>query len=240
MTEILFALVIAFSFFAQSLMGFGGGLLSIPLLSLFMPVQDAVTIVILYQFSMGMLIFKTHKQTGWQHIRRLIPAMVVGVILGLVFLKYVPGDAVRLLLAAYIALHLLRTHTNIDPLKTIIERGGAWLSGLLGGVIQGTIGGGGPAFILYLKDKAKNSAEFRANVLAILFLSNIPRIAGSFAADFVTKDLILLGLIAYPGFLLSLFLGQKLHDKIPQKTFFNIAEAVLAFAAMSLIVKVIL
>jgi len=189
---------------------------------------------------MGFLIFHTSEQTSWVLIRRLVPAMLIGVVFGMAFLKYVPGDALRLLLVAYIVLHLLRSHTKFDPLKTIIERGGAWLSGLLGGVMQGTLGGGGPAFVLYLKDKAENSGEFRANVVAILFLSNIPRVIGSFAAELITKDLIVMGLIACPGFLVALYIGQKLHDKVPQKLFFRIADGILVCTAISLIGKIAL
>lgn len=240
MNELLFCLVVAFAFFAQSLMGFGGGLIAIPLLGLVMPLQEVVTVIILYQFSMGLLLFKIYKQVSWREIWRMTPAMVIGTVLGLLVLKYVPGDAIRIFLALYIILHLLRTHTAFDPLKKILEWGGTHLAGFLGGGIQGTLGTGGPAFILYLKDIAKNSGEFRANVTAIMFLSHIPRIIGSSEFGWITPDLMKLGLIAYPGFLAALALGQMLHDKIPQKIFFMIVEAILVFSVLSLVLKVVL
>ena len=236
---LLFCIIIAFSFFAQSLLGFGGGLIAAPLLSLFLPVQDVVTMLILYQLSMGLLIFKTHKDTVWLHVRPLIPVMIIGVILGTLILKYVSADVMRLILVAYIILHLLRSHNIFDPLKTIIKMGGAGFAGLLGGAFQAMIGSGGPAFILYLKDKEKSSSKFRANVIAILFLSNIPRIIGVSWAGFVTQDIIILSLIGYPGFLIALYLGQKFHDQIPQKTFFALTEMILAIAAAVLFIKVL-
>lgn len=237
---LLFCLIVAFSFFAQSLLGFGGGLISIPLLSLFMPVQDVVSVMIIFQLSMGWLLFKTWHQTSWAHIRAMVPAMLVGVVLGIAMLKTIPGDVMRLILAGYIILHLLRTHTAFDPLKLAIEKGGVHLSGFLGGMINAMIGGGGPAFILYLKDKAAGSAEFRANVMAILFLSNIPRVIGSLGTGMLDKNLLILGALAYPGFMVALFLGQKLHDRIPQKIFFRAVELILVVSAVMLIVKVML
>ena len=237
---LLILLIITFAFFAQSLLGFGGGLICIPILSLFMPIQDVVAMVMLYQFSMGLLIFKTYKHTGWAHIKKMIPMTILGVIIGVFLLKILDGDAVRLGLATYIILHLARKHTSFDPLGWLINWGGAHLAGFLGGGLNAMIGGGGPAFILYLKDKADNSSEFRANIIAMLMISNIPRAFGTIGTGMITWDIVKLGLYAYPGFLLALWLGQKLHDKIPQKTFFRIVELILFCAAISLTLKVII
>lgn len=177
---LLTVFILTFAFFAQSLFGFGGGLISIPILSLYMPVQDAVTLASLFQFSMGFLIFRTYKETAWAHIRALLPMTVIGVALGILLLKYLDEDLIRLALAGYILLHLARTHTRFDPLGRVIQAGGAHLAGFLGGTMNAMIGGGGPAFILYLKGKGGSAAAFRANITAILFLSNIPRLAGTF------------------------------------------------------------
>ncbi len=62
---------------------------------------------------------------------------------------------------------------------------------------------------------------------------------GSFAADFVTQDLIMLGLIAYPGFLIALYLGQKFHDKIPQKRFYQAVEILLCLSVIVLIMQIL-
>lgn len=229
--------VITLAFFTQSLFGFGGGLIAIPVLSLFMPVQDAVTLASIFQLSMGFLIFRTHKHTGWAHIRALLPSMVIGVILGILLLKYLNEDLIRLALAGYILLHLARTHTKFDPLGRVIKAGGAHLAGFLGGTMNAMIGGGSPAFILYLKDKAAGSAEFRANITAILFLSNIPRLAGTLGAGLMTWDIVFTAAIVYPFFLAALMMGQRLHSRIPQRRFFMIIEILLSLTALLLITK---
>lgn len=240
MTILAIILIITFAFFAQSLLGFGGGLICIPILSLFMPVQDVVAMVMIYQFSMGLLIFKTYKDTGWAHIRKMIPMTILGVIVGVALLKILDGDWVRLGLAAYIILHLARKHTSFDPMGRVIEWGGAHLAGFLGGGLNAMIGGGGPAFILYLRDKAANSAEFRANIIAMLMLSNIPRSLGMIYTDMFTWEIFMLGLYAFPAFLIAMWAGQKLHDKIPQKAFFTSVEILLFCSAIFLVIKVML
>lgn len=237
---IFITLIITFAFFAQSLLGFGGGLICIPILSLFMPVQDVVAMVMIYQISMGLLIVKTHRHIQWQHILKMLPMTIVGAVLGVMLLNYVAGDIIRVILVIYIILHLLRKHTKIDPLGRLIKWGDAHLAGFLGGTLNAMIGGGGPAFILYLKEQITTSSEFRASIIMILMLSNIPRAIGTIGTGLLTYDLFITALYAFPGFLLALYLGQKLHDKIPQDKFFYLVESLLALSAMLLTLKIIL
>jgi len=222
------------------MIGFASGLISVPLLSLFMPVQDAVTIVMLFQLAMGLLAVKTRKQIMWDHIRALLPGMVIGVILGVFALKYIQADTMRLILAGYLILHLLRTHTRFDPLKKPMQWGGAAISGFAGGAINAMIGGGGPAFIPYLKDKCHNHGVFRANLNAILVISNIPRLAGAIGTGMLHADLLILSLYAVPAFILAMVIGQYLHDKVPQRFFFIAVDVVLICTIVSLLLKVAL
>lgn len=230
--------VIAFAFFAQSLLGFGGGLICIPILSLFMPVQDTVSMVMIYQISMGLLIYKVYPQIQWSYIFHMLPAALIGAVSGIAFLHYIPGDALRIILAGYIILHLLRKRTAFDPMGLLIRKGGKHFSGFLGGLLNAMMGGGGPAFILYLKEKVLDSQEFRASITMMLILSNIPRAVGTVGTGLLTYDLFIQALYAYPAFLVALIAGQRLHSKIPQKRFFIAVECLLGLSAFLLIVKV--
>lgn len=58
MNEVTIAatIIIALAFFGESIFGFGGGLIAIPLLSLLIGVKDAVTLVLIFQLLMGLMI----------------------------------------------------------------------------------------------------------------------------------------------------------------------------------------
>lgn len=239
LTTIIIILVVAFAFFAQSLMGFGGGLIAIPILSIFMPVQDVVAMVMIYQLSMGLLAYNIRTEIKWKPVLTMVPSMLIGVALGVALLNILHGDIMRIILASYIVLHLLRKRTNFDPLGYLIQWGDAYLAGFLGGTLNAMIGGGGPAFILYLKDKVLDPPAFRASITIILFLSNIPRVFGFMGTGLLTHELFLTGLMAYPGFLIALIMGQKLHNKIPTDKFFIAVEVLLACSAALLILKII-
>ncbi len=235
----IFIIVISFAFFAQSLLGFGGGLICIPILSLFLPVQDVVSMVMIYQFSMGLLIFKTYSKTPWQYLIKMLPLTIIGAFSGVVLLYFLHEDVMRAILATYIILHLARKHSSFDPLGQTVAYGGAHISGFLGGIINSMMGGGGPAFILYLKEQIQDARELRAAIIAMLMLSNIPRSIGTVGSGLLTWDLFVTALYAYPAFLLSLYVGQRLHDKISQKRFYQAVEILLAVSALLLILKII-
>lgn len=118
------AIIIGFSFFVQSLLGFGGGLIGIPLLSLYMSVQDAVTIVLFFQTLMGFLIFKIHKQVEWNLIKKIAIASVIGLVIGFLFLHVLPERIMAALLVLTIVLHLMKTRFKIDGLKALMTLGG--------------------------------------------------------------------------------------------------------------------
>ncbi len=205
-----------------------------------MPVQSVVSMVMVYQFSMGLLIFKTHKDIKWQHIFKMMPMAIIGAAVGVALLNYVSGDVMRAVLVIYIILHLLRKRTSFDPLGRLIKWGDAHISGLLGGILNAMIGGGAPAFTLHLKNKIPSPSQFRASIIMMLMISNIPRAIGTVSTGLLTYDLFITSLYAYPGFLIALYLGQKLHDKIPQDKFFILVEGLIALSAILLIFKIIL
>jgi len=50
--NILIPVIVACAFFGEAIFGFGGGLISVPLISLLIGVKDAATLVLVFQFCM--------------------------------------------------------------------------------------------------------------------------------------------------------------------------------------------
>ena len=74
--------IICFSFFTQAAFGFGGGLIAISLLSLFLDAKDAVVMVMFFQFLIGLLIFKLWKEVDKPTLIRLAPGLAIGTLAG--------------------------------------------------------------------------------------------------------------------------------------------------------------
>jgi uncharacterized membrane protein YfcA len=82
MTPLIIAAVAttAISFLCESIFGFGGGLMSIPILTLLLGVRDGVTFVLLFQLLMGLLIFQSYKDIQWKVAIPMTVGLAVGTI----------------------------------------------------------------------------------------------------------------------------------------------------------------
>lgn len=232
-------IVIAFAFFVQSLLGFGSGLVAVPILSLFMSVQDSITLVMMFQLSVGVLVFQNRSHIDWSSLTRMLPSMVFGVVLGLALIHVLSGDVLRSILAGYIFIHLLRKYSAFDPIKFLVSRGQSHISGFLGGLINTVTGGGGPAFILYLQNQIHEVNVFRITIMAILVASNVPRLIGSAFTGLVTLDLVYLYFYGLVPFLIALYIGQKLYSRVPKHTYFIAVDILLAITALLLVGKIV-
>jgi len=79
-------------------MGFGGGLVAIPLLSLIYPVKEAVTLYLFFQLIEVALIFKIRKEIDWKYASKLsVPAFIFGIVESIPCpILHLTGNAFRL------------------------------------------------------------------------------------------------------------------------------------------------
>ena len=232
-------LIVFIAFLGQSIFGFGGGLLAIPLLSLAIPVRDAVLVVLVFQLMMGLLIVKTRKDTPWNSIRPLGLGLFTGTVLGISSLAIAPENFLRALLLAFILVYLLRVRIFADVRFPGIEKR-RWtaFTGLVGGYVQGVLGTGGPIFVIYLNETVVDKIQFRAAVILILFLSNIVRLCVAVPTGLMEQSILDLCAIALPFFLIALVLGQKLHVSFSDHVYRSCIQLLLLISAISLSIKI--
>ncbi|MBS1147417.1 MAG: hypothetical protein H6R08_1593, partial [Proteobacteria bacterium] len=77
------AAILLAAYFIRGITGFGSGLVSVPLLALFLPLQFVVPLILLLDFTASIVIGGLHfKRVKWDEIGILIPFGVIGVIVG--------------------------------------------------------------------------------------------------------------------------------------------------------------
>ncbi|MCB1532019.1 MAG: sulfite exporter TauE/SafE family protein [Alphaproteobacteria bacterium] len=235
------ALIIAFGFFVQATMGFGAALISVSILSIFFPIADMVTLVLVFQFmSAGLLTIANRKDVEWRRVFSLMPLTVVGLVFGVLCLKYVNEDYVRIFLAGYILLYLLSARFALNVFKLIVDKSGIHGTGFMGGSLMGLIGMGGPPYAIYLKENTKTHTKFRADLLAIFLVVNIIRLPLSFSIDVASEAIWMMALYTAPFFLFAIWAGHKLHVRIPESIFKIGIDLLLFGSALSLLTKVLL
>ncbi|MFK7839875.1 MAG: sulfite exporter TauE/SafE family protein [Bdellovibrionales bacterium] len=236
----LSGLIIAFAFFIQFLMGFGGGLVAVPLLGIYMPMADAVNLVMLFQLMTGIAIISIYKDVDWQTIKVLIPSSLIGIVIGVFGLKYINGDAIRIFLALFIILYLAKAHMGKDYIGQSVKKCGTHGAGLAGGFIAGLVGMGAPIYVVFFNENNVSGKTLRANMLVILFLTYLARLPLSAGAGLITPQLFKDFVLIIPAFLLAAFLGQKINTKINEHLFAKIMGVLLLASAISLLAKALI
>src|SRR5512143_2857216 len=127
------AAILLAAYFIRGITGFGSGLISVPLLALFLPLKFVVPLILLLDFTASVVLGGLHFQrVKWGEIGVLIPLGLVGVVLG-----------TRLLpLAGLVSAFAARSVFNTRGDKPI-SRGWAVPAALTSGTMGALVGTGG-------------------------------------------------------------------------------------------------
>lgn len=228
--------IIIIAFFCESLFGFGGGLISIPLLSILFGVKDAVTLVLIFQLLMGVLLFSTYKHTKWKLALPMTVGLLIGTFIGTYSLLLLDNGLLRQLLGISIMLFLIKSIF----LKGFTFGKQQWwgsVAGLVGGWFQGIIGTGGPILTMYVSVILPKKHEFRAMLIYLFFITSVVRIVTSASTGLLTEKVLSVALPVVPVFFLAIYIGNRVHTKINDKYYRYAVNIILLFAAISLLIK---
>lgn len=235
---VLSVIIVTLAFFGESLFGFGGGLISIPLLSFVLGVKNAVTLALIFQLLMGLLLFQNYKQTNWKVAIPMTVGLVIGGTIGTFTLSLLSNIFLERLLAVSIFIFLAKMiFFNGFTFGDSTHKAWGVVAGVVGGWVQGVIGTGGPVLSMYLAIATPDKAVFRATLIYLLFMVSVVRVVTSLGRGLLTPQLISLSLPVLPFFLLAIFIGHRIHTKIPEKYYRYAVYTILFFSAVSMLFK---
>ena len=212
------AAIIAVAFFGESIFGFGGGLISIPLLSLLLGVRDAVTLVLIFQLCMGSLIWKSYKHINWKAAKPMTVSIAIGTLVGTLLLSKASTSFLELFLGISILIFLIKmawfSGFTFGRRRSEIA---ATTAGLGGGLFTGLIGTGGPVLTMYLSAAIAQKLAIRATLIYLFFVTSVIRLGISIHEHLFTAHILNLALVALPCFIVAILLGQHVHEKINDK-----------------------
>jgi uncharacterized protein len=221
--------------FVQMLAGFGFALLAMPVITLAIPVEEAIVIVsILSLFT-----------TGWQSIylrhdaerslaRRLIMASFVGMPLGLVILNVVDDTSLKvgLGISVLIATALLARRLNLSHVGPTLDMA----CGFTSGVLNTSLGTNGPPLVFDLQARAVDANTFRATISMVFVFGNILALTLFVVDGKVTADDLRAALIAAPAWLLGQALGWPTRRHVHGERFRWLVLTLLFAAGLTAIV----
>lgn len=232
------AAILLTAYFIRGITGFGSGLISVPLLALFLPLQFVVPLILLLDFTASIVIGGFNfKRVKWSEVGVLIPFGIVGVILGTSLLVNLPPEPMLIALAGFVFIFAVRSLFNIRGEKPA-SRAWAVPASLTGGTVGALFGTGGPPYIIYLTHRIRDKSDLRATFSALFFTEGLTRIASFLVAGLlVTAKVWIAYFAALPIMLGALYLGGRVHVGLSQPQMTRLVGVLLLVSSVSLLFK---
>ncbi|MDD3761380.1 MAG: sulfite exporter TauE/SafE family protein [Acidithiobacillus sp.] len=229
--------IVFVAFYVRAVIGFGSGLISVALLTLFFPIKEVVPVVLLLDL-LGSVLLGAYdfREIRWPELGWLVPGSLLGLLVGAFILADSDAQDLTRFLGVFI-LGYVAYATLLKPerLPRLSLPWGVPL-GTFGGIIGSLYGGGGPPIVAYLQMRHLDKRAFRATFQGIALTDNIVRGLMYFFLALLTGPLALGFLALAPASLLGLWAGNHLHFRINQKLFLRATLVVLAIVGIKYLV----
>lgn len=232
------AAILLAAYFIRGITGFGSGLISVPLLALFLPLKFVVPLILLLDFTASIVIGGFNfKRVKWDEVGVLIPFGIVGVILGTSLLVNLPPEPMLIALAGFVFIFAMRSLLNLHGDK-LISRGWAVPASLTGGTVGALFGTGGPPYVIYLSHRIRDKSDLRATFSALFFTEGLTRIVSFLVAGLLmTASVWVAFFAALPLVLGALYLGGRVHVGIGPAQMARLVGVLLLVSSVSLLFK---
>jgi uncharacterized membrane protein YfcA len=236
--NILSIIAIFFSGFIASIIsaivGFGGAILLLPLLTYFMGIKFAVPLLTTAQiFGNASRAYFGRKELEWKPIFNFLIGAVPFVVIGSILFSFLNGNIVKIIVG--ILLVIIVIGRRIKPEFKITNKG-MFFGGAFTGIISGIAGSAGPLSAFLFNSLKTNAAAYIASEAFSALIMHIIKIILYKKYLKIELKIIVYGILIGCTMILGSFLGKRFVEKIPKKYFQIIIEICLVLSGMQMII----
>mgnify|MGYP005847467129 CR=1 FL=1 len=219
-------------------MGASLGILATPLLSQVMPVADAIGLALpLLLIADAFALWMYWKTWDWRYIRLMLPAAILGIVVGTALLVSLPDDVMRRVLGIFTLIFVvyklvgnnyLATHYHPRPWHGV-------LAGGISGLGSALANSGGPPYTAYMLLQNLQPTVFVGTTTMFFALVNALKVPGLIAADRFHLDQLLSVAWVLPVLPFGVWLGRWLVKRVNALAFERIMLATLFITSMALL-----
>jgi hypothetical protein len=237
-----YAAVLLSAFAVRSAAGFGAGLIAIPMLAFILPVSTAVSVAtVLTTLSSVQQVSCDWRQIAWREFLVIFLYSMVGVALGLYFIKLLDEDVLRHCLGGFLILYSIYGLLAADASRLLSRRWHGALGagvGIVGGLCSSLFGAGaGPIYVVYFDILRLEKAVFRATMSAVVLLGGAARIVGYGSFGFYGYSTIALLAVGLPLVIVGSWLGDRLVYRLSARSFSRLVAAIMLLSGVTLLVR---
>ena len=236
-TTLLVLVILFFSTFIRSALGFGDALIAMPLLAIVVGLQVATPLTAMGATTIAIIILiKTWKKVDIKAAWRLVITTWIGIPIGIFFLKAAPELLVKSLLGIIITGFGLY-NLIVPNLPRLLNENWAYLTGLIAGILGGAYNTNGPPVVIYGMLRRWDSEKFRATLQGYFLPTGAAILISHGIAGMWTPEVVHLYLYSIPVIIGAVLIGGKVNQLIPQGKFDKIIYGFLVVIGILLIIR---
>jgi len=211
---ICFALIVISAGFLQGLTGFGFGLIALPLLSLFLPIQMIVPLVIMLALFINLtLAVQLRRSAHMKTIATLLIGTLPGIPMGIYMLKHVP-PAYLAIMVGVLMVSFTSYQLFAKPAPRPLGLPVTLFAGLTSGVLTGSLSTGGPPIIVYMAMQPWTKDEAKGSLACYFLISGIVTVSSHAASGIITRDVMVHFAYMLPAMLAGVYSGMYTYKRI--------------------------
>lgn len=211
--------IILFAFFFRSFSGFGGALLSIPLLALLFPLKFIVPVESCLEVALSILLVPgAIRKVDRANLLRLLAGAVPGSLVGVFLLASWANRHMEMILGVAVigvGLFFLRNM----PSRAVVSSRWGLAAGLAGGLLGGMFGTSGPAYVAFLSSQALDKRAFRATLIVLFAVEYAWRLGLYAQQGLLEYQGLQLALTLLPALVAATLLGHFVHLRVGERVF---------------------
>ena len=216
-------IVISFSGFIRGFLGFGSGLITIPILSLLYSPIFAIVFNIIIEIPTSIYLTITGAKTcRFKEISPMFISTIITIPIGIFFLLAINEQVIKIIMSVLVIFFVIIIASGWR-LKSTITTYVLIFTGAISGLMQGIAGMGGPPIVTILLSKGDNNDVTRGNTLIMFSAIVFSAVLSIYYFNLFSKTLILTGIITSPLYLIASFLGSQFYNLSGSKYYRNIS-----------------
>ena len=205
-------LAVFLGYLIQTIVGFGGTLVALPLLLFVSTLREAVAILGLFSFLISVfLVYKDRKDIAWRSLGIIFVGSLIGVPIGTYLLSFWDLQFLKHFLGLLIIIYVIyKVFSKKKSSSSYYLKG---FFSLLAGLSVGLYGVGGPFYVAAIYNEEESARVVRATIIGAIGIANFVRLPSLYIGGLLTSTVMFYFLISLPIFLISLFIGYKFYSK---------------------------
>lgn len=233
---IAIAIVVFGASIIQALVGFGFGLISVPLMIFFVDLPTAVvTATTISTVSCAIQWYESRRVSANKMSVRLVVSALFGMPLGLWVLENVAARPMKAILGVVVMIGVFLSVKGFDLRR--LNAGFDYFMGFLAGVLSTATSTNGPPLVFLLHSRHYSPTDFRAVLNRVFTILNLLTLLTFVAVGKMNADALLLSGVSIPVMGVGVFLGTRLRKFIDPEQFRKLVILLLFASGMSAILN---